>query len=407
MTRAVTTTLALLLGLSAALAAQDMPDPSLIHGKAIPAAELGDGTVTVRVVREAIGNNVGGQAVTVRGGGVTRTATTDELGRAEFRALPAGAELRAEATVDGEPLVSEPFQAPGAGGLRVILVAGIARAAERKEEEAARARSAPPVRGVVTFGGNTRIIGEFQNDSLFMFYQLDIVNNARAPVDLGGPLEIELPVRAAGATLLEGAPATASINGRHVIIQSPFAPGTTTVNVQFQLPYSSSRTSVVQHFPAAVPELSVFIERLGAVTMSSPQLQPAGERAAPDGTTFFAATGSGIAAGTDVVLQLDNLPAQGRTAAYIALALALGLLGFGVWMSMTAHRATGIEGLKARREGLLARLEDLERKRQQARVSDDKYLSRRQRLMTELEEVYHEIDGVGGRPRGGDEGVAA
>src|SRR5688572_33243233 len=35
--------------------AQDMPDPSLIHGRAIPAPEIPNGTVTVRVVREAIG----------------------------------------------------------------------------------------------------------------------------------------------------------------------------------------------------------------------------------------------------------------------------------------------------------------------------------------------------------------
>ena len=407
MMRGALTTAALVLAVSLAVAAQDMPDPSLIHGRAIPAAELGDGTVTVRVVREAIGNNIAGQSVTVRGGGVTRTATTDELGRAEFQGLPAGAELRAEATVDGEALVSEPFQPPGAGGLRVILVAGIAKAAERRKEDEARARSAPAVRGVVTLGENTRIIGEFQNDSLFMFYQLDIVNNARAPVDIGGPFEIELPQRAAGATLMEGAPATASINGRHVIVQGPFAPGTTSVNVQFQLPYSSARTTVVQRFPVAVPELPVFIERLGSVAVSSPQLKPAGERVAPDGTTFFASTGSGIAAGTDLVLQFDNLPAQGQTAAYIAIGLALGLFGVGVWLSMTAHRATGIEGLTARRESLLGRLEELERKRRQARIPDDKYLTRRQRLMTELEEVYHEIDGIGSRPRGGDEGVAA
>ena len=36
-----------------------------------------------------------------------------------------------------------------------------------------------------------------------------------------------------------------------------------------------------------------------------------------------------ITAGTDLVLQLDNLPAQGRTAAYIALALALALASGG------------------------------------------------------------------------------
>src|SRR5688572_33269287 len=83
--------------------AQDMPDPSLIHGRALPAPELADGTVTVRVVREAIGNDAPGQQVRVTVGGTTRTATTDEQGRAEFTRLPSG-DARAEATVDGEML---------------------------------------------------------------------------------------------------------------------------------------------------------------------------------------------------------------------------------------------------------------------------------------------------------------
>ena len=56
--------------------AQDMPDPSLIHGRAIPAPELANGTVTVRVVREAIGNNAPGQQVSVTVGGTSRSATT-------------------------------------------------------------------------------------------------------------------------------------------------------------------------------------------------------------------------------------------------------------------------------------------------------------------------------------------
>ena len=50
---------------------QDMPDPSLIHGRAIPAPELANGTVTVRVVREAIGNNAPGQQVSVTVGGAS------------------------------------------------------------------------------------------------------------------------------------------------------------------------------------------------------------------------------------------------------------------------------------------------------------------------------------------------
>ena len=167
--------------------AQDMPDPSQIHGRAIPAAELPDGTVTVRVVREAIGNNIGGQPVTVLVQGRTHTATTDDLGRAEFRDLPRGSEARAETTVEGEALVSEPFPVPSAGGLRVILIANIAGAAERRQQEEATALAAPPVQGLVVLGGDSRIVTEFQSDTLRVFYRLDIINSARTRVDIGRP----------------------------------------------------------------------------------------------------------------------------------------------------------------------------------------------------------------------------
>ena len=68
--------------------------------------------MTVRVVREAIGNNVPGSRFSVIIGGTTATATTDDQGRAEFNDLPRGDEARAEVTVDGEAAVSEPFTVP-------------------------------------------------------------------------------------------------------------------------------------------------------------------------------------------------------------------------------------------------------------------------------------------------------
>src|SRR5687768_10354262 len=154
----------------------EMPDPSLIHGRAIPAPELPSGTVTVRVVREAIGNNIAGQDVRVTVGGTARTAKTDDQGRAEFAGLPQGAEARADATVGGEALVSEPFAVPGSGGLRVILVAGMKEAAARREREAAAGAAAPPVRGAVVIGGNSRVLMDFQDDALQVFYALEILN---------------------------------------------------------------------------------------------------------------------------------------------------------------------------------------------------------------------------------------
>ena len=65
------------LGNGIGLAQINMPDPSLIHGRALPAPELPAGTVTVRVVREAIGNNVVGQEVRLTVAGNLRTAQTD------------------------------------------------------------------------------------------------------------------------------------------------------------------------------------------------------------------------------------------------------------------------------------------------------------------------------------------
>jgi hypothetical protein len=298
---------------------------------------------------------------------------------------------------------------PASGGLRVILIAGIAEAAERRQTEAAAEAAAPPIRGVVTLGGETRVIAEFQNDSLFVFYQLDIVNSARAPVDLGGPFEFELPRRAAGASLMDGAPKTATINGRHVVVQGPFPPGTTTVNVQFQLRYNGPELTIEQHFPVAVQQLPFFIERVGHVTVTSPQMQPDGERTGANGTTFAAMrTAGSIPAGGDVTIELSGLPAQSRVAAYITFGLALTIVGVGIWLSL-ARRGTAAlrQSLVRGRESKLAQLAELEQKRRAGGIPDDKYLTRRQRLISELEDVYQLLDQLGGRPRGGDEGIAA
>jgi hypothetical protein len=110
-------TLLLLLVFAAPAAAQiAMPDPSVINGKALPAGDLQTGTITVRVVRESVGNNIVGQQVTMIVNGETKRAVTDEQGRAEFRGLPAGANGHAEATVNGETLQSDPFVVPSSGG---------------------------------------------------------------------------------------------------------------------------------------------------------------------------------------------------------------------------------------------------------------------------------------------------
>jgi hypothetical protein len=405
--RAAVVVILLVVGIPAA-SAQDMPDPSAIHGRAIPAGDLPDGTVTVRVVREAIGNNVPGQQVQVIIGGTKRTATTDEQGRAEFPGLPRGDDARAEVTVDGEQLVSQPFAVPTSGGLRVILVAGIARAAERKKQEEAAAAAGPAVKGIVVFGPNTRVLMQFNDDTLEVFYVLEVLNSARSRVDIGGPLTLELPTGALGATALEGSSPSASVSTRRVIITGPFASGSTMVQVAFRMPYTSSELRLEQTWPAALQQVTVGVEKVNDLAIASPQFSTANDVRTDDGQIFILGSGPAQPAGATTTVTLSNLPVHSRVPRYSALGLALALAGVGVYLSVT-RRGVGEAraALVKRRDTLLSQLEQLESKHRAGTVETSSYLTRRQRLLTELERIYGELDEASAGPEGGGEGIAA
>lgn len=401
------------LGFGLCFAQINMPDPALIHGRAIPAPELTNGTVTVRVVREAIGNNIAGQDVRVTAGGAVRTARTDAQGRAEFRDLPSGTEARAESTVGGEQLVSEPFTVPSSGGLRVILVAGLKEAASRAQKEAAAAAAAPPVQGVVVLGPNSRVLMEFRDDTLQMFYILDILNNARTRVDIGGPLIIDLPSGAGGASVLTGSSPTATVSGDRITVTGPFAPGSTSVQVGFQLRHDRPDLTVQQTWPAPLEQLTVAVEKVGEVFISSPQFSTVGEVRSETGTPFLLASGPALAAGSTLTVQLSNLPVHSQTPRFVALGLAATIIGLGAWLAFAA-RSGGRDArprLIARRDALLAELAALEERRQRRKGgpagSPPPEEGRRQRLFAEIEQLYGELDEVHTRPRGGGEDVAA
>jgi hypothetical protein len=390
-----------------------MPDPSLINGRAIPAAELPAGTVTVRVVREAIGNNVPGQQVRVTVGRNVQRATTDDQGRAEFKDLPKGADARAEVTVDGETLQSQPFNVPTSGGLRVILVAGIAKAAERKKQEEAAAAAAPAVKGTVVFGPNTRTLIQFSDDRLEVFYVLEIVNSARARVDIGGPLVLELPREALGASTIEGSSPSATVSNGRLVVTGPFASGTTAVQVGFRLPYNSSELTLSQVWPAAMPRVVVGVERLEGVSVSSPQFESTNDVPTGDGTVYILGSGPAISAGAATTVTLSGLPHHSRTPRYVALALAATIVALGVWLAMgRTGKQDARQALIARRNTLLGQLAQLEAKHRAGTV-DASYTARRQRMVSELERIYGELDDAGAStpfgagPEGGGEGVAA
>jgi hypothetical protein len=385
--------------------AQDMPDPSVIHGRSFPEPGLRDGTVTVRVVREAIGNDAPGQQVRVTVGNTSRTATTDEQGRAEFTGLPSG-EARAEATVDGERLQSQPFAVPSSGGVRVILVAGLARAAERKKQEEAAALAAPAIKGAVVLGENSRILMEFNNDSLFAFYVLEIVNNARSRVDIGGPLRIELPGQAVNVQIREGSSPSAEVDGQILTVKGPFAPGTTSVQVEYTLRFTSATEEIVQAFPVPLERTIVGIEKVGNLGLASSQFSDVAEVQDERGTVFVLGRGGSIAAGTPLTFTLSNLPVHSRTSRYVAIGLALLIAAIGTWLAITPKAgAADRKALVQRRDALLAELAQIEAKRRDGTIPE-RAERRRLRILNDLEHIYAELDATAG-PQGGGEGIAA
>ena len=379
-------------GASAASAQVNMPDPSAIAGTPLPAPELPDRTVTVRVVRERMGNNVAGQAVTLKVGSDSRTAKTDEQGRAQFDGLAAGTAVLATTIVDGETLTSQEFAVPATGGVRVALIAGIAAAAAKEKAEAEAAAKLPARQGVVEIGPESRIIVEYQDDNLTVFYLLEILNNARTPIDIGGPMLIRLPTGAAGASMMQGSSQHASAKGDMLTITGPFPPGKTIAQVGFSLPQAGANYTLRQTWPAALSQVFVGVEKIGNMQVSSPQLNDVREMSS-DGQPFIMATGPRLNAGDTLVLNLTGLPAHSQTPRNVALVAVAVMFGIGAWFALSPARAHAAQDskLQARREKLMNEIVALERKRLGKPLSETEE-ARLQRVTAELERTIAELD---------------
>ena len=369
-----------------------MPDPSAIAGTPLPAPELPDRTVTVRVVRERMGNNIAGQAVTLKVGTASRSATTDEQGRAQFDGLAAGTSVQATTTVDGETLTSKEFSVPEKGGVRVALIAGIAAAAAKEKAEADAAAKMPARQGVVEIGPESRIIVEYQDDNLTVFYLLEVLNNARTPIDIGGPLLIRLPTGAAGASMMQGSSQQASAKGDMLTITGPFPPGKTVAQVGFSLPQAGANYTLRQTWPAALSQVFVGVEKIGNMKVASPQLTDVREMNS-DGQPFIMATGPRLNAGETLVLNLTGLPSHSNTPRNVALIAVAVMFAVGAWFALSPAKAHAAQDakLQAKRDKLMNEVVALERKRHSKplSVADEERL---QRVTADLERIIAELD---------------
>ena len=367
-----------------------MPDPKQMSGIPRPVTDLPNGTVSVRLIRGALSNNITNFPVELHVGSQTRTAQTDDSGRAEFGGLPRGQTLKAVAVVDGERLESEEFPVPEQGGIRLMLVA------TDKSKPPAAELNAPSVRGEVVIGGQSRIIVEPGDEALSVYYILDIVNNQRAPVDPPSTFAFNMPTGAVGTNLLEGSSPKASVSGPRVRVQGPFPPGRTLVQVAWRLPADGASVRLTQRFPATLEQLAVIVKKVGDTKLTSPQIASQQDMKA-SGESFIAATGGAIAAGHSVELTLENLPHHSTAARSVALALVGAIVVTGVWISRrpgedVEARAAERKRLVARREKLFNELVRLEHEHRSGKMAPGRYATRREDLLGGLEHVYGALD---------------
>ena len=381
-----------------------MPDPKQMAGIPRPVDDLPDGAVSVRLIRGSLSNNITGHAVDMHAGSKVTTVNTDENGRAEFKGLAPGATVKFTADVDGEHLESKEFAAPGRGGIRLMLVA---TDPTKKDAPASPAQTGP-----VVIGDQSRFVLQPREESIEIFYLLDIANNQSVPVNPPAPFVIDLPDGASGSAIMDGSSPQASVKGTRVTVQGPFAPGHTFVQVATALPAQDGSIDIAQKLPANLEQLTVIVKKLGDTTLKSPQLKEQREMPA-DGDTFIAATGGPVTAGQPIQLTVDGIPHHSQAPRRIALALAAAVVAIGAWF---AARSTGDrearsaerKRLIARREKLFAELGRLEQDRRGGRVDDRRYAPRREELVSSLEAIYNALESHEAEPvAAGRAGVTA
>jgi len=397
-------TLIAVVGAVTASAQFQMPDPKQMSGIPRPVTDLPDRTVSVRVIRGDLSNNIANQEVELTVDGKPLRAKTDENGRAEFGSLPSGT-VKAATTVDGERLESQEFPAPERGGIRLMLVA----TDKEKEAQAARDAGLPAVTGNVILGGETRIVIEPDDESARVYYLLDIQNTARTKVNPETDFQFDAPKGAGGVTLMEGSSPLASVTGPRVRVNGPFPPGATFVQIGYVLPLKNGTLELTQPFPATLDHLGIIVKKVGDAKLSSSLIERQQDMAAGN-EMYIAAAGGAVQVGKPVTLTVSGLPHHSSAPRNIALALAVLVVAAGIWFARAPGEESPVaerKALTARRERLFHDLVRLETDRRRGKGDPSRYRARREELVSALEHVYGALASGPAGPDPGRPGLAA
>jgi hypothetical protein len=176
-------------------------------------------------------------------------------------------------------------------------------------------------------------------------------------------------------------------------VTGPFPPGKTVAQVGFTLPNAGASLTLRQVWPAAMAQVFVGVEKIGAIQMASPQLTDIREMTTEGGAVFIMGTGGRINAGEELIVNLTGIPAHSQTSRNVVLGLVVLIFAAGAWLAFTPGRAHAAQDdrLRARREKLLNEVVALEGKRRvkPLTAAEDAKLTK---ATAELERVIAELD---------------
>jgi hypothetical protein len=375
-----------------------MPDLSQMSGQPLPSGDVPVGTVSVRVIRQTMSNNVPGVEVRLEAPPQALTATTDANGRAMFPNVAQGQNWKAIAIVDGERLESQPFTIPSTGGLRMLLVAGLKTTAPDGAGTGPGAGApgsapgvgvgAPAVPGEVTIGGQSRVVVELAEQMLEIYGLFELTNLSASSVMPAKPIVFDMPAEATTVTVLEGSTPMAQAKGSRVTVNGPFKPGVTSVQIAYRYPYSGSRVRVTQMLPLALGQTTVILRKFDGLQFQLANGQ--GQRDVPlEGRMYVVLNGGALPVGTPLDLTLSGLPYHKPWPLYVAIGLGVIIvIGGGVLVfrgAPAAAREEDARALRVRRATLFEQLVSLERRRTGKLRDDPGLTARRNELMSQIE----------------------
>ena len=339
--RLKTLIIGLLLALLPVSVFAQMMDPKQVAGLPLPVGDMPTGTVTIRVIRGALSNNIPDQVVELSVDNVARQQKTGPTGRAEFSGLRPGARVKAVAVVGNERLESQEFPVPAQGGVRVLLVA-TDPAAEKQGQPDRSLTPTPSAAGTVVLGDQTRFVFELGDEAISVYNILQIVNNGQAAVSLPQPVVFDTPEKGSTVSVLTGSTPRAVANGRRVAVAGPFPPGPTLVQFAYSVAYSGANATIEQRLPIPLGQVTLMAQKVGAMSLASPHITERREVVA-QGETYIVGQGTGIKAGDALSVSFANLPHTPTWPRNVALALASLILGTGAWAGFRAKSPTSVD----------------------------------------------------------------